>query len=125
MCMTCDVLLQWINKENCGYNQQLKNYKGALNILKEMVADNRVEFVAGNCSLENIKEDELECDGIFEPNHFFRCLKCRKNFQLSVNRMGLGIHVVDDGVPNIDFRAFHGYWKGVKKKFGTWTKTRL
>ena len=87
------------------------DYWGAIKLMRKSVEIGKLEFVAGDCPIQDI-EKEIEAESQYTYYHYFQC-KCGKCFNTGVCiRSSAPIIKVLEGLPD-------NYMKKLNSRFGS------
>ena len=110
MCDICKEILPFFHSHD-DRMEAYNDYQSAYRVLRRMCINNEMEFVAGDCPLEDI-EKHIELEDLYTISHYFRC-KCGKIFFVGFCCRGMPICTIEDSI-----LTDKHYWNG--RKFGSW-----
>jgi len=107
--------MQWFRNplfHKKSFEEAGQNYNSAYKALRELTLSGKIEFVLGNCPLEEDPDvEELEI-----VRHYFKC-KCGRIFSTSAYCRGEPYSKICKELPGIDYPVNSDYWKG--RTFGS------
>ncbi|MEL7603171.1 MAG: hypothetical protein AAGU77_08440 [Bacillota bacterium] len=116
-CTICGSIIKYFRPHNeheenwLNHRDAFCDYRAAVSALRQLVENEEVEFLAGNCPLSDI-EEHIEREDLYTINHYFRC-KCGQIYYLGFCCRGMPLCQLSDTVP-----INKNYWDG--QKFGSW-----
>jgi len=98
MCLICDEIARRFPSSNSDGMEAFREYTWAYQNLRELVNKNKLEFLAGDCPLDDI-ELHLERQDLFTMCHYFLC-PCGKIFFVGFCYRGIPICKIVSELPN-------------------------
>ena len=121
MCNNCNVLLQLASSSKGELEELDRHYASVAEVLKELVSSAKLEFVAGDCSLEDIEKNHENLEQIVMLRHYFRC-ECGQTYFLGAFCRGKPKFKRVEKIPDVDYLVPKFWDRKVRKKFGSWKK---